>query len=155
MKALVKLKAAVGFEMQETEIPPVQENEVLIKIKATAICGTDLHIFNWDHWAKKNITLPLIIGHEFFGEVVKVGRKVTHIKIGERVSGEGHLVCGHCRNCREGKQHLCPQTKGIGIHRAGACAEYLVMPAENIIIIPSFVPEDIAAILDPFGNAVH
>ncbi len=155
MKALVKLKPMVGLSIQEVKMPAIQEHEALIKIKATAICGTDLHIFNWDHWASKNITLPLIIGHEFMGEVAAVGKKVSHLKIGDRVSGEGHLVCGLCRNCREGKQHLCPKTRGIGLHRAGACAEYLAMPADNIISIPNFITDDIATILDPLGNAVH
>jgi threonine 3-dehydrogenase len=128
---------------------------VLIKIKKTAICGTDMHIYKWDEWSQKTIPVPMTVGHEYVGVVAGMGSEVKGLKIGQRVSGEGHLVCGHCRNCRAGRRHLCRNTTGVGVNRPGAFAEYLVIPAENAFPIPDDIPDDIAAIFDPFGNATH
>ena len=155
MKAIMKLKPEPGLTLKEVPIPEIKSNEVLVKIKATAICGTDLHIYHWDAFAQKTIHLPLIIGHEFMGEIASVGAEISHLKVGDRVSGEGHITCGFCRNCREGKQYLCPNTEGIGSQRNGAFAEYLALPASNIIPLPKFISDEVAAILDPLGNAVH
>lgn len=155
MKALMKLKPEVGFWMQDVEIPTIGHNEVLIKIKMTAICGTDLHLYQWDDWAQQRSHIPLIMGHEFMGEIVEVGQDVQHLKPGMRVSGEGHISCGICHHCRTGLKHVCPNTKGIGIQRDGAFAEYLSLPAENVIPIPDSISDEVAAILDPLGNAVH
>lgn len=155
MKALMKLKSEPGLQLREVEVPNIQDHEVLIKVKKTAICGTDLHILEWNAWAQKTIHVPLIIGHEFMGEIVKIGKAISHLKVGTRVSGEGHITCGICRNCREGKQHLCPNTLGIGVQRDGAFAEYIALPAINVIPIPDSLSDDIATLLDPLGNAVH
>jgi threonine 3-dehydrogenase len=155
MKSLVKSKAQPGLWMQDTAKPEIGPNDVLIKIKKTAICGTDVHIYNWDEWAQKTIPVPLVTGHEFVGIIEKVGAAVQGYQPGDRVSGEGHITCGHCRNCRAGKRHLCRNTMGVGIHRAGCFAEYLSLPASNVFIIPHDIPDDIAAIFDPLGNAVH
>ena len=156
MKALVKAKAEPGIWMQDVPIPTIKNNEVLIKIKKTAICGTDLHIYKWDSWAQKTIQIPMHIGHEFVGEVIEIGNNVSQdLKIGDIVSGEGHIVCGKCRNCRDGVFHLCPNTIGTGVNRPGAFAEYLAFPAFNVFKLPSYISEDIASMLDPFGNAVH
>lgn len=155
MKAIAKLKPEPGLELINVDIPVPKDNEVLIKIKKTAICGTDLHINAWDDWASSTIPTPLVIGHEFVGNIVELGKNVTNLEIGMRVSGEGHIVCGHCRNCRGGKPHLCINTLGIGIHLPGAFAEYLVLPASNVFPLPDFVPDNIAAMFDPFGNSVH
>lgn len=155
MKTLQKTQKAPGLTLTEAPIPEYGYNDVLIKIKKTAICGTDLHIYNWDEWAQKTVPVPLITGHEFVGVVEKVGEGVTHIKIGERVSGEGHLTCGCCRNCRAGNRHLCRNTRGLGYHIPGAFAEYLVLPSSNVYQLPDDISDDIASILDPFGNAVH
>lgn len=156
MKALVKNKPEMGIWMEEVPMPEVGHNDVLIKIKKTAICGTDIHIYNWDEWAQKRITLPLIAGHEFVGEIVEVGQEVkTHFNIGERVSGEGHIACGHCRNCRSGKSHICRFDVSLGVTRQGAFAEYVAIPASNAYRIPDSIPDNQAAILDPFGNATH
>lgn len=155
MKALSKLKAEPGIWMTDLEMPKVGHNDVLIKIKKTAICGTDLHIYLWDEWAQKIIPVPMAVGHEFVGEIVEVGSEVTGFKIGDKVSGEGHLVCGNCRNCRAGNRHLCRNTVGVGVNRQGAFAEYLSIPADNAFKVPSFVSDNIASIFDPFGNAVH
>jgi len=155
MKALVKLKPEKGLWLQEIDIPTIKDHEVLIKVQATALCGTDLHIYDWNAWAQKTIATPLIIGHEFMGEIAAIGSAVTHLKIGERVSGEGHITCGICRNCREEKRHLCPHTQSIGSQKNGAFAEYLSLPASNIIQIPDYISNDTAAILDPLGNAFH
>ena len=141
--------------MIDAEIPDYGHNDVLIKIIKTAICGTDLHIFKWDDWAQKTIPVPMIVGHEFVGEVVKIGAGVKGIKIGDRVSGEGHIVCGHCRNCKAGKRHLCRETKGVGVNRQGAFAEYLSIPAVNVFKIPDEISDDLVSIFDPLGNAVH
>ncbi len=155
MKALVKVKKEKGLWMEDKPLPTVGHDDVLIKIKTSAICGTDMHIYNWDEWAQATIPVPMVVGHEYVGEVAEAGRDVTGIEIGERVSGEGHIVCGQCRNCRAGREHLCRDTVGIGVNRPGSFAEYLSIPAHNVYPIPPEVDDDIAAILDPFGNAAH
>lgn len=156
MKALVKAHKGPGLELQEIPKPTCKDsNDVLIKIRKTAICGTDLHIDKWDDWASATIPVPLNVGHEFSGVVVEVGANVKHIKVGDRVSGEGHVVCGRCRNCTRGEQHLCPHTEGIGIQRPGAFAEFLCLPSRNVVPIPDDISDDIAAVFDPLGNAVH
>lgn len=155
MKALIKLKPEPGIWMGDVPMPILGVNDVLIKIHCTAICGTDIHIYKWDDWAQKNIRVPMHVGHEFLGKIVEIGSEVKGLAIDDRVSGEGHITCGHCRNCRAGRRHLCPQTIGLGVNRPGAFAEYLVMPAVNIIKIPDNISDDLAAIMDPFGNAVH
>lgn len=157
MKALVKSKREPGIWLEEVDKPIIKDNEVLIKIKKTAICGTDLHIYKWDDWAQKTIPTPMHVGHEFVGEIVEIGKQVqdNHLKIGDRVSGEGHLVCGTCRNCRAGKFHLCPNTVGVGVNRPGAFAEFLAIPAFNVFKLPDYITDDVASMLDPFGNAAH
>ena len=155
MKALVKTSPKQGIWMEDAPEPQCGTNDVKIKITHTAICGTDLHIFNWDEWAKRTLELPLIIGHEFCGIVHEVGPGVTHYQPGQRVSGEGHITCGYCRNCRAGKRHLCHKTIGIGVHRDGAFAEFLVIPESNVFPIHDDIPSEIAAFFDPYGNAVH
>lgn len=155
MKALVKSKAEVGLWLEDVPVPQMTINDVLIKIKKTAICGTDVHIYNWDDWAEKTIPVPMIIGHEFVGEIVAVGSNVNDFKIGEVVSGEGHVVCGRCRNCMAGRRHLCAHTSGIGVNRPGAFAEFVVLPMSNIWVHRPGIDLDIAAIFDPLGNAVH
>lgn len=155
MKALVKLEAKKGVWLQDMPEPTCGPRDIKIKIKKTAICGTDVHIYLWDEWAQRTIKTPHIFGHEYIGTVVEVGSTVTGFSVGDRVSGEGHITCGNCRNCRGGTQHLCPNTKGVGVNISGAFAEYLVIPAENAIHIPPEVSDDIASILDPFGNATH
>lgn len=155
MKALVKEKPEPGLWMKDLPEPACGQNDILLKISKTAICGTDLHIFNWDEWSKKTIKTPMIIGHEFIGEVAEVGREVSGLKVGDRVSGEGHITCGHCRNCRAGKRHLCRNTHCVGVDREGCFADYLVIPAVNAFPIPSNISDELAAILDPFGNAAH
>lgn len=155
MKTLSKLKKEKGLWLVDAPMPTCGENDVLIKIKKTAICGTDLHIYNWDEWAQKTIPVPMHVGHEFVGNIVELGKNVTQFSIGDRVSGEGHITCGHCRNCRAGERHLCRETKGIGVNIPGAFAEYLVMPAENIVKLPDNISDSVASMLDPYGNAVH
>ena len=155
MKALVKAKAEKGLWLQDVPKPVIRDHEVLIKIKKTAICGTDIHIYQWDEWAQKTIPVPMHVGHEFVGEITELGKNVQGHFVGERVSGEGHIVCGHCRNCKAGHRHLCINTKGIGVNLPGCFAEYLAMPAENVFPLPEEVSDDEAAILDPLGNAVH
>lgn len=156
MKALVKAKPEVGIWMEDVSVPVMGANEVLIKIKKTAICGTDIHIYNWDEWAQKHIKVPLIAGHEFVGEVVDIGKEVsTYFKIGDRVSGEGHIACAHCRNCRSGRSHLCRGNISVGVTRNGCFAEYLSLPAANAYPLPNTVSDSQASILDPFGNAAH
>lgn len=155
MKVLAKLEKKPGLWLSEAQVPSCGYDDVLIKVKKTAICGTDLHIYNWDDWAQKTIPVPLTIGHEFVGEVVDFGPGVKNLKLGERVSGEGHVTCGHCRNCRAGQRQLCRNTLGIGVQMPGAFAEYLLMPSKNVYQIPDDVSDDYAAVLDPFGNAVH
>ena len=155
MKALAKLKPEPGIWMTQVDRPVIGHNDLLIKIKKTAICGTDVHIHNWDEWAQKTIPVPMVVGHEYVGEVVEVGQEVRGFNVGDRVSGEGHITCGHCRNCRAGRTHLCRNTIGVGVNREGAFAEYLVLPAFNAFKIPDGISDDLAAIFDPFGNAVH
>jgi threonine 3-dehydrogenase len=155
MKALVKAKKEMGIWMEDVKAPEMGVNDVLIRIKKTAICGTDIHIYNWDEWSQRTIPVPMVTGHEFVGVVEDVGRGVTGLKPGDRVSGEGHLTCGHCRNCRAGKRHLCRNTVGVGVNRTGAFGEFLAIPAGNAFKLPDNVPDDIAAFLDPLGNAVH
>ncbi len=155
MKALVKAKAEEGLWLEEVPIPEVGINDVLIKIDRTAICGTDVHIYNWDDWAQQTIPVPMVVGHEFVGEIVETGSNVIDFHPGEIVSGEGHVVCGRCRNCMAGRRHLCAHTSGIGVNRSGAFAEYLVLPMSNVWEHRPGIDLDIAAIFDPFGNAVH
>ena len=156
MRGLSKLKPEQGIWMVENQpIPDVGPNDVLIKVTKSAICGTDVHIYKWDEWAQKTIPVPMIVGHEYVGVVEHWGSEVTHLKKGQRVSGEGHIVCGHCRNCRAGKRHLCPNTLGIGVNRQGSFAEYVSLPASNVFPIPDEISDELAAIFDPFGNAVH
>lgn len=155
MKALVKSKAETGIWLTDVPEPTLGHNDVLIKIAKTAICGTDIHIYNWDAWAQQTIPIPLVIGHEFVGEVVGLGQDVKSFKIGDRVSGEGHIACGFCRNCRAGRRHVCRKNDSVGVTRTGCFAEYLVIPAVNAYPIPDNIPDNQAAILDPFGNATH
>jgi len=155
MKALVKKYAKPGIWMDEVPVPEIGINDVLIKIKKTSICGTDIHIYNWDDWAKKTIPVPMVVGHEYVGTVEAFGSNVQDVKIGELVSGEGHIVCGHCRNCRAGRWHLCPNTKGVGVNRPGCFAEYLSIPVSNIWHCDPNIPTDVLSVFDPFGNAVH
>ena len=155
MKALVKAHAEKGIWMQDMPEPTVGINDVKIKIKKTAICGTDLHIYKWDEWSQKTINTPMIIGHEYVGVISEMGDGVKHLEIGDRVTGEGHIACGHCRNCRRGKLHVCENTIGVGVDRDGAFAEYLVIPADNVIKLDERISDEMAAIMDPFGNATH
>ncbi|MEX0794279.1 MAG: L-threonine 3-dehydrogenase [Pirellulaceae bacterium] len=155
MKALVKRKAEPGLWMEDVPEPQVGINDVLIKVLKTGICGTDVHIYNWDSWARKTIPVPLVIGHEFVGEIVEVGTNVQVFEPGQIVSGEGHVVCGVCRNCMAGRRHLCADTQGIGVNRSGAFAEYISIPMANVWHHADGIDLDIASIFDPFGNAVH
>jgi threonine 3-dehydrogenase len=155
MKALAKLKAEPGLWLTETDKPECGYNDLLIKIKKTAICGTDVHIYKWDEWSQNTIPVGMTVGHEYVGIVAEVGDGVKGFKVGDRVSGEGHITCGYCRNCRAGRRHLCRNTVGVGVNRAGAFAEYLAIPADNAFKIPDEISDDMAAIFDPFGNAVH
>ena len=155
IKALAKKENTEGLCMDNIPMPILYNDSVLIKVKKTGICGTDLHIYNWDDWAKKTLTLPMVIGHEFCGVVCDKGKDVKNIQINDRVSAEGHIVCGFCRNCRAGKGHLCRNTKGIGIQIPGAFAEYICVPETNVIKIPNNINYDVAAIFDPLGNAFH
>ena len=155
MKALAKLKAEPGIWMTDVPEPVCGHNDLRIRIRKTAICGTDTHIFNWDAWSRATIRVPMVIGHEYVGEVVEVGQEVGGFKVGDRVTGEGHITCGYCRNCRAGRRHLCRNTVGVGVNRQGCFAEYLVIPAFNAYRLPDAVSDDLASIFDPFGNAVH
>jgi len=155
MKALVKSKPERGLWMEEVDIPEVGVNDILIKVKKSAICGTDLHIYRWDEWSQNTIKTPMTIGHEYVGTVAKMGAGVTGFKEGERVTGEGHIACGHCRNCRRGRQHICENTTGIGVNRNGSFAEYVVVPSSNVMKMNDAIPDDMLAIMDPFGNATH
>ncbi len=155
MKALVKAHAKKGIWMQDMPEPTVGINDVKIKIKKTAICGTDLHIYKWDEWSQKTINTPMIIGHEYVGVISEMGDGVKHLEVGDRVTGEGHIACGHCRNCRRGKLHVCENTIGVGVDRDGSFAEYLVIPADNAIKLDERISDEMAAIMDPFGNATH
>jgi len=155
MKALMKKKPEPGLWMEDVPVPEVGSNDVLIKIQKAAICGTDIHIFNWDRWSQKTIKTPLVIGHEFVGTVEKIGGNVHDVELGEVVSGEGHIVCGRCRNCLAGRRHLCTDPKCIGVNRDGAFAEYLSIPVSNLWHCDTRIPKDVLACFDPFGNAVH
>lgn len=155
MHALVKKEAAPGLWLDEVPIPAYGINDVLIKVLRTGICGTDVHIYQWDAWARKTIPVPMVVGHEFVGEIVAVGSNVTDFHVGEIVSGEGHVVCGRCRNCLAGRRHLCKDTKGIGVNRPGAFAEYIALPMSNVWVHDPKIPRDVQSIFDPFGNAVH
>ncbi len=155
MKALVKKEACEGLWLEDVPMPEVGINDVLIKVMRTAICGTDMHIYNWDAWAQKTIPVPMVVGHEFVGEIVDVGTNVIDFHPGQIVSGEGHVVCGRCRNCMAGRRHLCSQTSGIGVDRPGAFAEYLALPMSNVWEHSSGIDLDVASLFDPLGNAVH
>ena len=155
MKALAKTAAAPGLDMIEAPVPEIGPDDVLIKIKKTGVCGTDIHIWDWDDWAARTVPVPLIIGHEFAGEIVELGRNVSDLKLGQRVSGEGHLIGKHSRQSRSGKFHLDPETRGIGVNEQGAFAEFLKLPAFNAVPLPDAIDDEIGAILDPLGNAVH
>lgn len=155
MKSLVKAKAEVGLWLEDIEIPVIGHNDVLVKIKKTAICGTDIHIFNWDEWAQKTIPIPMTVGHEFAGKIVEIGSEVRGINIGDRVSAEGHITCGFCRKCRAGERHLCRNSLGVGVNRPGAFAEFISVPACNICLLPDTISDDLGAMLDPLGNAAH
>ncbi len=155
MKALVKSKREPGLWMEDVPIPTIGPNDVLIRIHTSAICGTDMHIWNWDAWSQKTIPVPMHVGHEYAGVIEQVGAEVEGYKVGDRVSGEGHIVCGHCRNCKAGKRHLCPNTVGVGVNRPGSFAEYLALPATNLFKLRDGISNEMAAIFDPFGNATH
>lgn len=155
MDALVKPVAGKGLELRRVPVPTVHAGEVLIKIHKTAICGTDVHIFNWDPWAQLHIKPPMTIGHEYVGEIAALGEGVTGLTVGQRVSGEGHITCGRCRNCHSGNIQWCKDTSSVGVDRDGAFAEYLCIPATNVIPIPEDLPEDVVAFFDAFGNATH
>jgi len=155
MKALVKAKAERGIWMEDIQEPEIGHNDVLIRVRRTAICGTDIHIFQWDDWARKTIPVPIAVGHEFCGEVVDFGSEVVGFETGDRVSAEGHITCGVCRNCRAGRRHLCMNTSGVGVNRAGAFAEYISVPAFNVFKLSDAITDDMAAVLDPLGNATH
>jgi len=155
MRALVKSRAERGLWLEDVPVPEYGINDVLIRVKKTGICGTDVHIYQWDEWAQQTIPVPMAIGHEFVGEIAAVGSNVSDFKVGDLVSGEGHVVCGRCRNCLAGRRHLCARTKGVGVNRPGAFAEYISLPMTNIWHHHEGVPEEVAAIFDPFGNAVH
>jgi threonine 3-dehydrogenase len=155
MRALMKTERAPGLTLCNVERPIPGYNDVLIRLRQTAICGTDMHIWNWDSWAEQTIPVPMTVGHEYVGHITEMGEGVQGFSIGDRVSGEGHIVCRVCRNCRAGRYHLCPNTQGVGVNRPGAFAEYLVIPAFNAIKIPDTISDDMASILDPFGNATH
>ncbi|MGI8517816.1 MAG: L-threonine 3-dehydrogenase [Acidimicrobiia bacterium] len=155
MKALVKRESAPGLWMDEVPEPQVGAGEVKIKVTMTSICGTDLHIFRWDGWAQETVPVPLTLGHEFMGTVVELGAGVAGLEVGQRVSGEGHITCGHCRNCRAGNRHFCHNHVGLGVTRSGAFAEFLVLPAANVFPLPDHISDEVGAILDPLGNATH
>ena len=155
MKAIVKRNPEKGLWLEDVPIPAVGPNDVLIKIKKSAICGTDLHIYKWDEWAQQTIKTPMTIGHEFMGVVVETGSEVDRVQVGERVTVEGHIACGFCRNCRRGRQHICDHTIGIGVNRNGGFAEYVSVPAKNVLHIDDRISDEMMSIMDPFGNATH
>jgi threonine 3-dehydrogenase len=155
MQALVKRRSEPGLWLEEVPVPMIGINDVLIKVLRTGICGTDVHIYKWDAWAQKTIPVPMVVGHEFVGQIVEVGSNVHDFHLGDIVSGEGHVVCGHCRNCLAGRRHLCKDTKGVGVNRPGAFAEFLSLPQTNVWVHDTNIPRDIQSIFDPFGNAVH
>jgi threonine 3-dehydrogenase len=155
MQALVKREKQVGLWLEEVPVPTIGINDVMVRVLRTGICGTDLHIYNWDAWAQKTIPVPMVVGHEFVGEIVDVGSNVKDFHPGEIVSGEGHVVCGRCRNCLAGRRHLCKDTKGVGVNRPGAFAEFISLPMSNVWVHDPKIPRDVQSIFDPFGNAVH
>ena len=155
MKALVKSKAEIGLWLEDVPVPAIGINDVLIEILRTGICGTDLHIYDWDAWAQKTIPVPMVVGHEFVGRIVELGSNVHDFRLGDFVSGEGHVVCGRCRNCLAGRRHLCKDTKGVGVNRSGAFAEYLSLPMTNVWHHEGDIARDVQSIFDPLGNAVH
>jgi threonine 3-dehydrogenase len=155
VRALVKSRAEPGIWLEDVPKPAIGPNDLLVRVRYTSICGTDLHIFNWDPWAQKTIKVPLVIGHEFEGAIAEVGSEVSGFTVGQRVAVEGHVTCGHCRNCRAGRRHLCRNTVGIGVQRPGAFADYVSVPASNAYALPQGMPDEIGACLDPLGNAVH
>jgi threonine 3-dehydrogenase len=155
MQALVKRKSEKGLWLEDVPVPEISINDVLIKVNRTAICGTDMHIYNWDKWAQSTIPVPMVVGHEFVGEIVDVGSNVNDFTAGQIVSGEGHVVCGRCRNCLAGRRHLCAQTSGVGVDRPGAFAEYVALPMSNVWEHRPGIDQDVAALFDPLGNAVH
>ena len=155
MKALVKARAEPGIWMADIPEPTIGPNDVLIRMRKTAICGTDMHIWHWDEWAQRTIRVPMAVGHEYCGELVAIGSEVQGLSVGDRVSGEGHITCGHCRNCRAGRRHLCRNTVGVGVDRPGCFAEYMALPASNVFKLPAAIADETAAILDPLGNATH
>lgn len=155
MKALVKAQRARGIWLEDVPMPEIGHNDILVRVRRAAICGTDIHIYNWDEWSQKTIPVPMTIGHEFVGEIVELGSEVQGLRVGQRVSVEGHITCGYCRNCRAGKRHLCRNTSGVGVNRPGCFAEYVAVPAFNAFPIVDEIPDEIAAFFDPLGNAVH
>lgn len=155
MKALVKAKPEPGLWMEDVEVPQPGARDVLIRVRKTSICGTDVHILRWDQWAEATIPVPMVVGHEFMGEIAGLGDEVQGLEVGQRVAGEGHITCGHCRNCKGGRRHFCHNHVSVGVTRPGAFAEYLVIPAENVFPVPDHITDDVAAVLDPLGNAAH
>ncbi len=155
MKALVKARPEPGLWLEEVEVPSPGANEVLIKVRKTSICGTDLHIHRWDAWAQATIPVPMVVGHEFMGEIVALGDDIVGLEIGQRVAGEGHITCGHCRNCKGGRREFCHNHISVGVTRQGAFAEYIALPAQNVFVVPPHIDDDVAAVLDPLGNATH
>jgi threonine 3-dehydrogenase len=155
VRALVKAKAEPGLWMQDVPLPEPGDGDVLIRVHKTSICGTDLHIRNWDAWAQATVPVPMVVGHEFTGEITAVGTGVQGLEVGQRVAGEGHVTCGHCRNCKGGRREFCHNHTGVGVTRAGAFADYVVIPAQNVFVVPDHISTDVAAVLDPLGNATH
>jgi threonine 3-dehydrogenase len=155
MRALVKAKAEPGLWMEEVPEPSIGPGDVLIRVQKTSICGTDVHIHAWDEWAQETIPVPMVVGHEFMGVVAEVGADVEGLEVGDRVAGEGHITCGHCRNCRAGRREFCHHHKSVGVSRPGAFAACLALPASNAFVVPDHIPDDVAAVLDPLGNATH
>jgi threonine 3-dehydrogenase len=155
VKALVKAKREPGLWMEDVPEPVPGDGDVLIRVRKTSICGTDLHILHWDEWAQRTIPVPMVVGHEFMGEIVELGATVEGLEVGQRVAGEGHITCGHCRNCKGGRREFCHNHTGVGVTRPGAFAEYIVIPAQNVFVVPPHIDDDVAAVLDPLGNATH
>jgi threonine 3-dehydrogenase len=155
VKALVKAHAEPGLWMQDVPVPQPGPNDVLIRVRKTSICGTDLHIHHWDAWAQATIPVPMVVGHEFMGDIAAIGDSVQGLTVGQRVAGEGHVTCGHCRNCKGGRREFCHHHTGVGVTRPGAFAEYIVIPAQNVFVVPAHISDDVAAVLDPLGNATH
>jgi threonine 3-dehydrogenase len=155
VRALVKAEAVPGLWMQDVPLPVPGDGEVLIRVHKTSICGTDLHILHWDPWAQATIPVPMVVGHEFMGEITALGTGVRGLEVGQRVAGEGHVWCGHCRNCKGGRREFCHHHTGVGVTRPGAFADYIVIPAQNVFVVPDHISDDVAAVLDPLGNATH